>query len=140
MSRNEEPGLPDAEVSVAGAIVKISSLMANRPGPLPLSGSFTSQGGALHIFVSGSGMRRPNVLPGIIGMDVQLDDEEIGKCQVFGDAEGKRGTFVPVFISVSGMSAGRHNLVLHPFSRTETDENDFYNATIIEYEPRKDEP
>jgi hypothetical protein len=139
MSINDELKVAEAGVAVASTSAKISTVISNRPGPLPLSGTFTSQGGALLILVSGSGKRRSNVLPGIIGMDVRLDDKEIGKCQAFGDAEGKRGTFVPVFITVSGVSPGRHDVVLHPFSRTETDDNDFFNVTIVEYETPKDE-
>ena len=80
----------EADVRVVGAPVEISTLMANRRGPLPLYGTFLSHGGPLHISMSGSGKRRSNVPPGIIGMGVRLDDEEIGKCQVFGDAEGKQ--------------------------------------------------
>ena len=139
MSMNEDLKVAETGVAVARTIARISTLMSNRPGPLPLSGTFTTQGGALHILVSGSGTRRADVLPGIIGMEIRLADKAIGKCQVFVDEQGKRGTFVPVFITVSGVSPGEHALLLHPFSRTETDENDFFNVTIIEYETTKDE-
>ena len=139
MSMNDISERPEAGVELGGTIAKITNLMSNRSGPLPLSGTFTTRGGALLILVSGSGTRRADVLPGIIGMDIRLSDKEIGKCQVFVDEQGKRGTFVPVFITVSGMSPGEHALLLHPFSRTETDDNDFFNVTIIEYETTGDE-
>lgn len=44
-------------ISFAGG-ANITNLYSNQPGPLPLTGYFTSSGGALLIFVSGCASRR----------------------------------------------------------------------------------
>ncbi len=87
-------------------------------GPLPVEGSFTSQGGDLLIIASGCGRRNAGPVmgngDGLIGMDIKLDGTLVGVGQVFApsefDSDG-HWTFTTDMRTVDA-SAGQHTIRL----------------------------
>ncbi|MFM2119496.1 MAG: hypothetical protein RL722_964 [Pseudomonadota bacterium] len=108
-----------------------TTLYSGQPGPLTLSKTFTSHGGCLVVFASGSGWRSAG---GVIGMSVRVDNAEIAvaKCHT------NEGNSHKAFASCIGIplaansAAGTHTLTLVALANTLTDVNDYYNVTIIE--------
>jgi hypothetical protein len=134
MSDDVQPGPAHVEVSIPGPPIKITALVANGRGPLPVTAAFHTAGGPILISASGSGKRRSDKPASIIGMEVRLDDDVKGVCKVAADSSVERQTFIPVWIPVAGLDAGRHVLLLRPFTMTVTDEDDCFNVTITEYQ------
>jgi hypothetical protein len=131
---------PTSKLHVIGNILgtgTISSPMSrvtniiNTIGPLNLTNAFTSGGGTLIIFASGSGYT-PSPGPKI-GMNVVLDGLTIDTCTVGANAPANTHlAFVPKTVVKTGVPAGSHTLVLSPISGTATDVNDNFNVTVQE--------
>jgi hypothetical protein len=127
---------------LAGTVVvpgKISSPtwrannVINTLGPMSsATGSFTSGGGTLVIFASGSG--RSNFSGGFIGMEVHVDGKVIGSSFIIsGGVTNTREAFVPSTTVVSGVAAGTHTITLVPYTDfTVTDSYDYFNVTVQE--------
>jgi hypothetical protein len=98
-------------------------------GPLPRSGNFTSGGGTLMIFVSGSGYS-PSA-GALIGMDVVLDGNLIDSCLIFANPAVTHLAFVPATIR-AGAAPGAHTIKLVPRAGTTTDNTDFFRVTVQE--------
>jgi hypothetical protein len=121
--------------------------LLDEPGPLPLERTFTSEGGALMIFASGSGYRGAggSILPGRIAMRVFLDGTWIGTASVYTNERDSHKAFVDD-VTVVAAAAGEHTLSLQPWVAPEcntageqegdnctgTDANDNFNATVLE--------
>src|SRR6267154_3242986 len=74
---------PEAITQAAGlavsGIVKVTNLFVNQAGPLPKTKAFTSSGGTLVIFVSGSlSTSNPALL---LVMNIDFDGNRLGTCQ-----------------------------------------------------------
>ncbi len=132
-----------APVSGFGADEVISAI-----GPLPLEGIYSSKGGTLLVFASGSGFRSSaNArLTGRIGMNIIVDGS-FGRAEVFTDERDSHKAFVDDSFVVEGLPAGDHTIRLEAvysepfcntaaerrdFSCTTTDSTDRFNVTVIE--------
>jgi len=112
-------------------VTKVTSLFVNQPGPLPLGGSFLSTGGSFLIFISGSlWAATPNIK---LSMGVFFDAELIQQCSEFANPAGTHLTMPALLFTVPKKAPGNHVLELRTVSGgTNSDGNDFYNATVIE--------
>ena len=123
-------------------------LVVNNSGPLPVDGTFTSDGGTLIILASGSGYRGgAEESSGRIGMDVKVDGRLQGIADGFGEGFNVHETFVDEYIVLEGVPAGTYTLRLerrYDSSDCDTDEetssdyctatnsSDFFSAIVIE--------
>ena len=106
-----------------------------RGGTLALSGGpqlvFTSSGGTLLLFASGSGFR--NNVGGILGMRVLIDNMEVAAVKAFTNEASSHKAFPPSFSVVTSIGAGSHTLDLIPLdANTRTDVNDYFNVMVLE--------
>ncbi|TKJ41043.1 hypothetical protein CEE37_05095 [candidate division LCP-89 bacterium B3_LCP] len=95
-----------------------------------LGGSFTSNGGTMIIFASGSGYSHES---SIIGMYIELDGKVVGTCKTYTNERQSHKSFVMNPLVLNGISAGEHVLGLKPWEDTQSDNNDFYCITILEF-------
>jgi hypothetical protein len=118
-----------AGLAVSG-IVRVTNLFVNQAGPLPKTRAFTSSGGTLAIFVSGS-LSTGNPAR-LLVMNIDFDGIRIGTCQEWINVNSHI-SLVPVLLSVPTPAAGNHVIALSVGSGdTSTDQNDYYNVTVIE--------
>jgi hypothetical protein len=112
-------------------VTKVTSLFVNQPGPLPLGKSFQSSGGSFLIFVSGSlWAATPDIK---LSMGIVFDGEQIQQCTETANPAATHLTMPPLLFTVPKQPAGNHVLELRVVSGgTNSDFNDFYNATVIE--------
>ena len=125
-----------ADLAVAAEIrsprFKSTTLMISRPGPLPLQTQFTSSGGTLLVFASGSGFRGGNTA-GVIGMTIRINGVNMATNNGFTNEGSSHRSFPSAFVTVTSVDAGTHTLQLVARdSNTLTDFNDFFNVTILE--------
>jgi hypothetical protein len=108
-----------------------TNIFTNTPGPLNLNSSFTSGGGTLVIFASGSGYS--SAATASIGMNILVDSTNIGSCKIAYNFTNTHVAFVPRTMVIPGIAAGTHTLALTPIGgATTTDLNDFFNVTVQE--------
>ncbi len=113
---------------------KISSPMwrVSRPihttGPLPRSGTFSTGGGTLMVFASGSGFKSS---VGTLGLDIYIDGTAKDGLRKWTNVVSAHSTFVGFPLVVTGIAAGEHTIEFRAFECT-TDSNDYYYATILE--------
>jgi len=113
---------------------KATTLMASRIGPLPLSTVFTSRGGTLLVFASGTGFRNnPASTAGVMGMQVRIDSVVMADVKGFTNELNSHKAFPPSFTVATYIAAGPHTLDLVPMDgNTRTDFNDFFNVMVLE--------
>jgi hypothetical protein len=109
---------------------KVTALFQNRPGPLPLTGTFTTSGGNLVVSASGSGWRNSTI--GTIGMHVVIDGAVLGVARTTTNEVTSHKSFVLTSAPITGLSAGAHTLRLDFLNLTTTDSSDFYTAIVEE--------
>lgn len=121
----------DVSIGLAvSGIVKITNLFTNQPGPLPLTRAFTSSGGALLIFASGS-LSTSNPAR-LLQMGIYLDGDLIANGQEWINVSSHI-SLIPVLLTVGSRAAGNHVIELRVVSgSTSSDLNDYYNVTVIE--------
>lgn len=124
-----------ADLAVAGEInssrFKATTLMSSRGGPLPLSTVFTSSGGTLLVFASGTAFR--NGGSGLIGMLVRIDNVTMAVANGFSNELSSHRAIPSTFTVVTSVNAGSHTLELSPRDGfTLTDGNDFFNVAVLE--------
>ncbi|HET6843847.1 MAG TPA: hypothetical protein VFK06_19525 [Candidatus Angelobacter sp.] len=122
--------MPVAGLAVAG-IVKVTSLLVNHPGPLPITKAFGSSGGNLLVFVSGSLWTSHQ--PKLLVMSIALDGNKIGTCQEWSNVNASHEALVPVLLTVHNPPAGNHVIELTVASGDNSDVNDYYNVTVVEF-------
>ena len=111
---------------------KSTTLMSSRPGPLPLQTQFTSSGGTLLVFASGSGFRSGGGA-GVIGMTLRINGGNIATNNGFTNEMSSHKAFPSMFATVTSVAAGTHTLELvQRDGNTITDFNDFFNVAILE--------
>jgi hypothetical protein len=118
-------------------------------GPLPVERTFTSDGGTLVIFASGSAYRSSGVAdgPGRIGMNVRINGTNLGRADGFADERGLHETLVDEHVVVEDLPAGTHTVRLEAIVDDEdcetgdetmnticttTNSNDFFRVTVVE--------
>src|SRR6185295_9874696 len=130
---------PQAKLEVAGSIRStmwnVTQVLNQRPGALPINGAFTSGGGTLLIFASGSGYLPINTTGGI-GMAIQIDNVQRGTAIGYTNEPLSHKAFVANALLVTGVAAGSHSLGLVAApgfpTATVTDSNDKFSVTIME--------
>jgi hypothetical protein len=122
------------DLNVSGQInssrFRATEVINAHPGPLSLSGQFTSAGGTLLVFASGSGYAQGNAHQ--IGMQVQLDGGVIGQAMSFTNEINSHKCFSSAFSVVTSYGGGVHTLALNPIPGTVSDFNDFFNVVVLE--------
>ena len=113
---------------------KVTQVFNSTPGGLPLkSAVFTTSGGTLMIIASGSGWKG---VGGIIGMSILLDDNSaapLGEVKGFTNEINSHKAFTCNALIKTGVAAGSHTITLSALSATNTDYNDFFNVTVLEF-------
>jgi hypothetical protein len=123
------------DIAIPGRITtpmwKVTQLFNDHPGPLPLAiDQFSTSGGTLLIFASGSGWGGGETN---IGMDIYIDGVLRGKAGAYANLGGKHMTFSANALVVTGLLASqKHNLDLEPWTGTTSDGNDHYTVTVLE--------
>jgi hypothetical protein len=110
--------------------VTLVTNLLNSLGPLPISKSFTSHGGTLIIFSSGSGYAI--TASTAMGMVVSLDGVNLATNKLWSNFAGAHLPFVPLTTCKPGVPAGMHQLTLTALSGTVSDFNDTLNVTVQE--------
>ena len=122
-----------AALSVNGSITSTmwkASGVIKSIGALPQAATFTSGGGTLLIFASGSGYSAAGNAS--IGMDVKLDGVAIDTCLIYANPAATHLAFVPTTIIKTGVAAGSHTLTFAARSGTLTDGSDSFRGTVQE--------
>lgn len=135
---------PNAKLDVAGDIRspmwRVTQLFTSRSGvPSPISATFTSGGGTLMVFVSGSGFR---ATAGLMGMVITVDPARAGGpagravAERFTNEPNSHKTFVANAQVILSVPAGSHTLVIEPLNdgthSTVFDFNDRFTVTVLE--------
>ena len=139
---------PSAKLHVAGSIkspmwnvIQLFSSTDGTKGPLPLtSATFTTNGGILVIFAAGSGFRRSEADPLIIGVDVNVirvsDNLKIKSFNICRATNliNHHIAFNANARVMPGIPAGSYKLTITLGSQPHTtvDFNDFFNVTVFE--------
>ncbi len=118
-------------------------------GPLPEERTFTTKGGTLIIFASGSGFRGDgtSLKAGRIGMELLLDGDLVGRAEIYANERNSHKAFVDEYAVIPGVSAGEHKIRLEEMYHsgvcntaseqpntycTDTDLNDYFKVTVVE--------
>ncbi len=110
---------------------RATTVMNVRPGGLPLSAQFTSAGGTLLLFASGSGFRAG--VGGQIGMIVSINNIPMAFPRGFTNETGSHKTIPASFTVITSIGAGTHAVTINPIdAATLTDSNDFFNVLVLE--------
>jgi hypothetical protein len=114
------------------SIVKATTVMDVRPGPVtaPFQGTFQSSGGQILIRVSGSGFS--TIAGRVIGVDVAVDGIEVGQARVYANEANSHRAFVTSASPLVGLGSGVHTVSLTPRSGTSTDANDSFSVVVYE--------
>lgn len=116
--------------SISSPRWKISQPIKNVIGGLPMGAPFTTGGGSLLLFVSGSGFSNPGAQA--IGLEILIDGVLQGVAQVFTNEPASHKSFVANALFVINIPPGGHTVNLFALPNTVTDFNDFFNVTILE--------
>jgi hypothetical protein len=114
------------------SIVKATTVMDVRPGPVTGSfqGTFQSSGGPILVEVSGSGFSA--VAGRVIGVNIAVDGIEAGQARTYTNEASSHKSFVANASPLVGLGAGTHTVSLTPRSGTSTDANDFFTVVVHE--------
>ncbi|HTN82177.1 MAG TPA: hypothetical protein VL242_00760, partial [Sorangium sp.] len=110
---------------------KVTQVFKQQPGPLPLSGTFSSGGGTLIMMVSGSA--RNSGAGRQMGMSIALDGSPVGFLTCGVTASDAHRTFIPDWLVLPGIASGNHTIQLASFGASVvTDGGDVYSVTVLE--------
>ncbi|HYY96606.1 MAG TPA: hypothetical protein VE713_19025 [Pyrinomonadaceae bacterium] len=104
-------------------------ILVQQAGPLPIKTTFQAPSDApIYLEVNGSvWSQSANV---VIGIGVNLDDQEVGHARIFSNGTATHRAVVPAFIPIK-IKQGQHTLSLFPdTTQTISDFNDFYTVVI----------
>lgn len=111
-------------------IFRVTQLLNQRQGPLPINNiPFTTGGGTLVIMFDGSGYSSS---ANNIGILVQLDSSAIGTTRTFTNEPSSHKTFTTNILVQGNVAAGSHTLSVGVLPNTITDQNDWFNLTVLE--------
>ena len=142
----------DGNLSVTGKITgkisspmwNVTSVFNNKAAPsagLPMSGTFTCNGGTLLIFVSGSGRYGTgnyvynNTGDSLMSIDVDLDSVLLGNLEVYSNLAASHMSFIPNLFVKAGVASGSHTIQLSTsanYPHTITDNNDYFTVVVME--------
>ncbi len=98
-------------------------------GPLPVGGSFESQGGTVMLYVSGSAWR--STTAGMTGVDVIVDGTSVGSVRTYTNEISSHKALVSTPF-VLELAQGAHTVDLQPLADTATDSNDPFVVVALE--------
>jgi hypothetical protein len=122
----------DVNGGIRSTMWNVVQLFNSRPGPITggvQTGAFTTAGGALMIFASGSGF---STGVGPIGIDIRVDGFQKGQALTFANEINSHKAFASNALVVGGIAAGSHTITLLPIGTTQTDINDHFSVTVLE--------
>jgi hypothetical protein len=104
-------------------------VIISQAGPLPITASFSAPSDApLYLEVNGSVWSSTEGT--MIGIGINLDDQEVGTAQIYSNGNTTHRTVVPAYIPVQ-LTEGQHMLTLFlNTGETTSDGNDFYTAVL----------
>jgi hypothetical protein len=115
---------------ISSPMWKVTRLFDRRRGPLPVEAQFTSNGGTLVVFTSGSGWRTSG---GMMSLQISIDDKPSMFIDVTNNELNSHKTFPTTVGIVPELVAGQHTFRISSWEgTTTTDENDRFYATIME--------
>jgi hypothetical protein len=99
-------------------------------GPMPLSTTFTSNGGTLVLLCDGAGFSTAGAAS--IWMSVEIDG--VSRCtpQIFTNEANSHKAFAQRFAVVTGLAAGSHTMSVVPGITTSSDSNDWFSVLVLE--------
>ena len=115
--------------TLAASKWKVTTVIENA-GPLPITSSFSTSGGTLLIFVSGSAYS--GTAGASIGMTISIDGTSIDSLLLYANSSGFHLPFVSKTVIKRGLAAGSHSLTLTALSGTTTDLQDNFDVTVQE--------
>jgi len=129
---------PAARLDVAGGIHStmwnVTQLFNSTSGPIAAAGitsrAFSTGGGVLMIFASGSGFSSAGAGP--IGIDIRVDGVSKGQASSFTNEAASHKAFVANALVVSGIGPGPHTVTVAPIGGTTMDINDRVSVTVLE--------
>jgi hypothetical protein len=103
-------------------------VILQQAGPLPITATFNAIGDSpMYVEVNGSvWTQTTNVM---IGIDIQIDGQALGKAMIYSNGNTTHRTVVPAYIQVK-LAQGPHKLTLAPSANTVSDSNDRFTAVI----------
>ena len=104
--------------------------LLNMHSDLPAPVTFTTGGGTLIIFASGSGFRQDT--EGLVGMNITVDGTLYGDAKVYTNEYWSHKAFTTNALVVNNLQAGSHTLQLEAMSDTIIDYNDYFSVTVLE--------
>lgn len=90
---------------------------------------FSTAGGSLMVFASGSGYQ---TAASQIGMELLLDGTSIGFAKSFTNEAGSHKAFAATTLVVRNVPAGAHTITLRSWNGTLGDGNDFFSVAVLE--------
>lgn len=90
---------------------------------------FTTSGGSLMVFASGSGYHSG---ASQIGMEILLDGTSIGFAKAFTNEASSHKALTATTLVARDVAAGAHAITLKPWNGTISDFNDFFNVAVME--------
>ncbi len=108
---------------------KVTQVMNNVPGPLPLvSSNFTTSGGTLVVFASGSGWISGGVIESSVSITGVVSG---GGIKVTASVSNAHLALIPRAIVFGGIPAGTYSITFSAATGS-FDASDFFNATVLE--------
>lgn len=106
-------------------------VILQQKGPLPITLNFKPPGDSpMYLEVSGSVWT--TTANNMIGIQVQLDGQNLGVAQIFSNTPSTHRAVVPAYFPIQLAYGKQHSLTLSaaPGTTTTSDFNDFYTAVI----------
>ena len=104
-------------------------VIVQQGGPLPITATFQAPGDQpMYLEISGSVWSQ--TANQIIGIGINLDNQEVGHARIFSNGTATHRAVVPTYIPIK-LSQGQHTLTLFTdTTQTISDSNDFYTAVL----------
>jgi hypothetical protein len=115
---------------ISSALWKATRLFDRRSGPLPVEAQFSSSGGTLVIFTSGTGFKSSG---GFMSLHLTLDGGSDRWTDLYANEANSHKPFPTTVEIFSGVAAGNHTFRIAVWSNSMvTDTNDRFYATVLE--------
>lgn len=107
-----------------------AQVIISQKGPLPISVSFNPPGN-LPCILEINGSVWTTTANSMIGIQVQLDGQNLGQANIFSNTASTHRAVVPAYFQIQLQYGVQHKLVLSPApGSTTSDFNDFFTAVI----------
>lgn len=104
-------------------------VIVQQSGPLPITATFQAFGD-MPAYIEVNGSVWTQSADQMIGIGINLDNQEVGHARIFSNAKATHRAVVPAYIPVK-LSQGQHTLTLFiDTTQTVSDANDFYTVVV----------